>query len=188
MTDPIGNLRTAQDTFAAVLAAVTPDQLGAATPCASWSVADVINHVVNGTNAVAAQLRGQAMTGPEDAAGGDYVAAYGTAGAGLLAVFEAEGTMDKVVTLGPRSLPAPAVLGLRTVDVFMHAWDIAKATGQSTDLDATLSEALLESSKAMMTPERRGEDGKAPFGPEQPAPDGASSADRLAAYLGRQVA
>jgi hypothetical protein len=33
----------------------------------------------------------------------------------------------------------------------------------------------------------RGEDGKAPFGPEQVAQEGVRAAERLAAFLGRRV-
>ena len=31
-----------------VLAGIGADQLGSATPCASWKVSDIINHVVGG--------------------------------------------------------------------------------------------------------------------------------------------
>jgi hypothetical protein len=38
-----------------------------------------------------------------------------------------------------------------------------------------------------ITDQFRGPDGQAPFGPEAAAPDGASAADQLAAFLGRTV-
>jgi hypothetical protein len=41
--------------------------------------------------------------------------------------------------------------------------------------------------RQMMQPGFRGDDGKAPFGPEQTAPAGATAADRLAAFSGRTV-
>ena len=31
-----------------VLANVTPDQMGDATPCAQWKVSDLVNHIVGG--------------------------------------------------------------------------------------------------------------------------------------------
>jgi hypothetical protein len=46
---------------------------------------------------------------------------------------------------------------------------------------------LLSGVKGALPPEVRGADGEAPFGPEQQAPEGASNADHLAAFLGRTV-
>ena len=56
-----------------------------------------------------------------------------------------------------------------------HAWDVAKATGQDTDLDPELAEQILGATRPFLAPSLRGE-GR-PFGPEQPCPDGASPAD-----------
>jgi uncharacterized protein (TIGR03086 family) len=70
-------------------------------------------------------------------------------------------------------------------DAFMHGWDLAKALGQSTDLDPELASQLLAAS--MLPDEFRGPDGQAPFGPKLDAPESASAADKLAAHLGRQV-
>jgi uncharacterized protein (TIGR03086 family) len=74
---------------------------------------------------------------------------------------------------------------LRTTDVLTHAWDIAKATGQSTDLDPELAAEALEASRMRIQPAFRGP-GR-PFAAEQPAPEGAPVADQLAAFLGRTV-
>jgi uncharacterized protein (TIGR03086 family) len=77
-------------------------------------------------------------------------------------------------------------MGLAMTDTFTHAWDVAKATGQDTDLAPELAAQLLEASKMMIQPAFRSEEGTV-FGPEQTAPDGASTADQLAAFLGRKV-
>jgi uncharacterized protein (TIGR03086 family) len=84
-------------------------------------------------------------------------------------------------------MPGAAVLGLATTDTFQHTWDLAKATGRSTDIAPELAGALLGQAKQMIQPAFRGDDGVAPFGAEQPCPDGASPADQLAAFLGRKV-
>jgi hypothetical protein len=79
-------------------------------------------------------------------------------------------------------------MAIATNDVFTHAWDLAKATGQSTDLDPQFAAQLTEGARLFVTDEIRGPDGSgAPFGPEQPAPAGASAADIHAAFLGRSV-
>jgi hypothetical protein len=67
----------------------------------------------------------------------------------------------------------------------MHAWDLAKATGQSTDLDPELAAFSLDAAMQRMGPGFRGE-GR-PFGEEQPCPNGRCEADQLAAFLGRAV-
>ena len=62
----------------------------------------------------------------------------------------------------------------------------AKATGQPTDLEPELATQLLATVGSFLPDEARGEDSSgAPFGPKQEAPEGASEADRLAAFLGR---
>ena len=68
-------------------------------------------------------------------------------------------------------------------DHFAHAWDVAKATGQSTDLDPELAESLIPFAREYATRHR----GPGMFDDEQVAPPGASAADRLAAVLGRKV-
>ncbi len=89
-------------------------------------------------------------------------------------------------TLPFGTMPGSAFMGLATTDTFVHAWDLAKSTGQSTDLDPTMAAALLAQSKAAIQDSFRGPEG-APFGPEAEAPADASDADRLAAFLGRTV-
>ncbi len=84
-------------------------------------------------------------------------------------------------------MPATALVGIATTDTFTHAWDVAKATGQSTDLDGEFAGDLLERAKSMMGDAVRGPDGSAMFGPEQRAPEGGSNADQLAAFLGRNA-
>jgi len=49
------------------------------------------------------------------------------------------------------------------------------------------AEQLLGALGAMLGDELRGPDGVAPFGPSKEAPASASAADKLAAFLGRDV-
>ena len=57
-------------------------------------------------------------------------------------------------------LPGGMYLGLATNDVFAHGWDLAKATGQSTDLDPAMAAQLLAGMEMGLPDEIRG-----PFGP-----------------------
>jgi uncharacterized protein (TIGR03086 family) len=170
-----------------VLAAVTPDQLDADTPCSSWKVRDLVNHIVGGQYFFAAGAEGNPPTAAAgDFAAGDFVAAFDESSAKCVAAFQGEGVMTKMLTLPFGQMPGAAFVGLAATDTFTHGWDLAKATGQVTDLVPDLAAQLLAGAKQAISPAFRGPE-PAPFGPEQQAPAGASKADQLAAFLGRTV-
>jgi hypothetical protein len=81
--------------------------------------------------------------------------------------------------------------GATLVDMYLaelavHAWDLARATGQIDKLDPCLALPALEGARATIKPEYRNmvEPG-APYGAEvYPAP-GADDWERLAAFMGR---
>ena len=181
-------LRQAMATTRGVLSRVQPDQLDMATPCASWKVSDVINHVVGTQYFFAGALAGERAGGaPRDFAAGDFVAAFDDGAAACAAAFESDGAMERIVKMPFGDMPGSALIGLATTDTLTHGWDVAKATGQSTDLSPELAAGVLAGVQPVLSDSMRGEDGKAPFGPQQEAPEGASNADKLAAFLGRKV-
>lgn len=174
-------------TARSVLADVTPDQLDIQSPCAQWKVRDVVNHLVGGQQFFIDALQGNQPDGTEvDYASGDFVASFDELSQQCLAGFQADGALDASYTLPFGEMPGSAVMGLVMTDTFTHAWDVAKATGQDTDLTPELAAQLLQGAQMMIQPAFRSEDG-AVFGPEQTAPEGASNADQLAAFLGRTV-
>lgn len=170
-----------------VLTAVGDDQLTSATPCASWNVAELINHMVGGQAFFAACVNGEMPSGDApDFASGDFRASFDEASAACLAAFRAEGALAKTVRAPFGEMPAGAFMGLAITDTFQHAWDLAKATGQDTNLAPELATALVSQAKANIQDNFRGPEG-APFGAEQTADTDASPADQLAAFLGRSV-
>jgi uncharacterized protein (TIGR03086 family) len=169
-----------------VLAGVTADQLSAPTPCAGWDVAGLINHLVGTQGFFKAGMTGEAPADPGDPASGDFVAAFATASSDALAVFQTEGILEKMHTMPFGEMPGSAVLGLAMNDTFQHAWDLAKATGQNTDLNPELASALLAQAQQSIPDAYRGPEG-APFGAQTECPEGASNADQLAAFLGRSI-
>jgi uncharacterized protein (TIGR03086 family) len=171
-----------------VLSAVSVDQLGSPTPCVSWTVSDVINHLIGSQLFFAAAMRGQEVDRtPQSFASGDFVASYDTASAASLAAFAADGADEIVLRLPFGELPASGALRLAATDTFVHGWDVAAATGQSTDLAPELAARLLDQARPAIPDSLRGPNGKAAFGPERQPSDGASDADRLAAFLGRST-
>ena len=170
-----------------VLADVSADQLSASTPCASWNVSELINHVVGGQYFFQAGVNGTPPAADEtDFAAGDYLAAFDEASAATLSAFGADGAMERMLNLPFGDMPGAAFMGLAVNDTFTHGWDLAKATGQSTDLNPELAAGILAQAQASIQEAFRGPEG-APFGSEQSAPEGATNADRLAAFLGREV-
>jgi len=169
-----------------VLAGVHAGQLGDPTPCESWDVAALINHLVGAQHFFLAALDATPPAESPDFAAGDFIAAFDEVSSACVAGFETDGVLAQMFTLPFGEMPGAALMGLAATDTFQHAWDLAKATGQDTDLAPELAEGLLAQSQASIQESFRGPEG-APFGAEQVAPDGASPADRLAAFLGRTV-
>lgn len=170
-----------------VLSNVTSDQMGDPTPCAKWSVADLIDHMVGAQHWARSAMEGveQTETG-EGSSKGDFVTAFTEAAAASVAAFSEDGAMGRMVDAGMGRMPAGALFGLAITDTFVHAWDLAKATGQDTNLEPEIAEQILATAKAHTPPSMRSESGEV-FGPEQPAPEDAPPATKLAAFLGRHV-
>jgi uncharacterized protein (TIGR03086 family) len=171
----------------AVLAAVSETDLDRSTPCASWTVSEVIKHVL-GSAAFFAEIAATGASADDDEIPeplGDFHDTFGGSAASLVAAFDAPGAMDKIMKMPIGDLPGSVCIWIASGDIFAHGWDVAKATGQSTDLDPELAEMILQRLQTMLPDSMRGPDGKAPFGPKVDVPSSAPAADRLAGYLGR---
>lgn len=68
-----------------------------------------------------------------------------------------------------------------TADVFMHTWDLARATGQDDTLDQATLQPLHQGMRAMGEMLRA----SGQFGQEQPVADDAPEQDRFLAFIGR---
>ena len=68
-----------------------------------------------------------------------------------------------------------------TSDVFMHTWDVARATGQDDRLDPDLCAQLLEGMTQMEDLIRS----SGQYGPAVPVPDDAPVQDRMIGFIGR---
>ena len=173
-----------------VLQNVSKDKLGDPTPCESWTVKDVVNHILVGSYWFAAVVEhGDTpadFDGNQDLAGGDISATFADGSAKAIDAFGAPGALEKTVKLPWGEMPAGMFINIAAQDIFVHGWDVARAIGDTSGLDEDLAEQFIGGAKAL--PEAfRGPDGQAPFGPVADAPDTAPASDRLAAALGRQI-
>jgi uncharacterized protein (TIGR03086 family) len=121
-----------------------------------------------------------------DVIGEDWAGAYREAADALVAAWQREGVLDRTLQLPFGEVPAEWSVTQQIADVVVHGWDIAKATGQSTDLDAELGRLALEWARQNLRPEFRGDEGSGRvFGAEVPVSDSAPLHDRLAGFFGR---
>jgi uncharacterized protein (TIGR03086 family) len=171
--------RRAQAAFAAVLANVKAGQLDDPTPCANWTVRDLIGHVLAGNERTA----GSAPDSSPDLDG--MIAANAASALAAQAVFEAPDGITRTFDVPFGTIPGALFIQLRTIDALTHAWDLAMATAQPTDLDPELAEAMLAASRQLIRPDLRG--AGRPFAGEQACDPGQPPAACLAAFLGRRV-
>lgn len=170
-----------------VMENIQSDQLDQPTPCDEWNVGQVINHIIGAQEFFRAGVAGEQPSQDDtNWAEGDYLAAYDTACDKMLSAYGEEGALQRMLELPFGTMPGAALMGMAVNDTFTHGWDLAKATGQSTDLAPELAAEVLAQSRANIQDAFRNEAGN-PFGLEQQAPDGANPADQLAAFLGRTV-
>lgn len=181
-------LEQAFGSTAAIVAKVTPDHLDLPTPCSSWKVSDLLDHIVGGSAWFGTMVSGDESAGgaapPLDPA--TLSSTYAANAAGTLAAFRADGAMGKMLTLPFGEIPGAAFVMIAATDTFIHGWDLAKAIGAPTDLDPALASSLLGAAKVSIPEGFRGPE-PAPFGPEIPISEDAHPADKLAAFLGRTV-
>jgi uncharacterized protein (TIGR03086 family) len=180
--DPLVAHQRAQDAFAGVLANVSPDQFEAPTPCSEWTINALIEHVLFGNEHVGiwSGCNEEPPARPDSA-----VAAHRATAAAAQEIFARPDGMSMMFNLPFGEFPGQVFIGMRTSDVLTHAWDLAAATGQSTDLDPELAAEQLAAVRAVVGPQFRGPG--MPFGKEQPCSSERAPADQLAAFLGRKV-
>lgn len=182
----LGEFDRAASAAQAVVDNLSPEQFALPSPCTEWDVRGVLNHLVFGNLMAHAGVRGVAPPGDRSAdhLGADPKAAFAHSVSACRAAFGEPGALDRVVRTPLGDQPASFYVHMRINELIAHGWDLAAATGQSTDLAPDLAERALAMWHSRMAAMPRA---GSPFGPEQPAPPDATAADRLAAFLGRTV-
>ena len=186
-------LTAALDDGTRLVAAVTGEQWSHPTPCADWTVRQLVNHVVGGNRLFTRVLRGAALPpmqdlgrrAQEDQLGEDPAAAYRTTADELVQALGKPGVLAGTFTVPAGTLPAPAIVHLRTVEILVHGWDLARATGQAIPFADELAVGELAFSSDLLG---RIPDGRRPFAPTRAVDGEAPAIDRLVALLGRDPA
>ncbi|MFF0745505.1 TIGR03086 family metal-binding protein [Streptomyces sp. NPDC004111] len=180
---PAGVLSACREVLAAVnglVAAVVPDQFALATPCADWDVRALLDHLVWENLLWAGLAEGAPRTDmAADHLGADHVEAFRTASDAALAAFGRPGMLDR--RYGPA--PGRRLVEQLVIEMLVHGWDLARATGQDRDLVPGPAGSALPVVREIFGGLPRTAAGS--FAPPRPVPDDAPALDRLAAYLGR---
>lgn len=171
-----------------VIHAIDSEQWDWPTTCEEWSVRELVNHVVSGNFWAAEIMDGKTIEEVGDRLDGDLLgteplAAYEESAKLADHAFQESGAMEKPAAVSYGPVPGEVYCGHRFVDVLIHGWDLAKATGQSTDLDPGLVAACL----AVLEPQLDMLGPSGMFGDETiPVPDDADPQTKLLAFTGRR--
>jgi uncharacterized protein (TIGR03086 family) len=163
-----------------VIAGVGAEQYDDPTPCAEWSVRELLGHMIGVVAGMGAAASGQPRG--EFALADDPAAQFEQAAASNLAAWRAPGALDRTIDAGPGPMPGRVLANINLLDTATHTWDLATATGQSAGLPDDVAEAALDASSQIVSPELR----KGRFGPEVATPASSGPTERLVAFLGRQ--
>jgi len=153
-------------------------------PCEGWVARDVVRHLVEWFPAFLRAGGGVELPqGPS--VDEDPVAAWAVHRDGVQALLDDESTARQLLS-HPQTgeMPLAEAVGVfYTSDVFMHTWDLARATGQDERLDAERCAAMLAGMEPMDELLRA----SGHYGPRVPVEPDADSQTRLLAFIGRRV-
>jgi len=169
-----------------IVAGVRPEQLSAPTPCKDWDVRLLLNHIIGGNHMFAELARGGRVETTGEMA--DYTRPdpgthYLDSAEAVLAAWSEPGAMQRTCHMPFGDIPAPAAVSIHFLDLVVHGWDLARATGQAATVDADLAAEALDISSDLLSPELRQ---TGVFGPEVPASQDDPLHERLMAFMGRR--
>lgn len=168
-----------------LVAQIDPDGWEAPTPCDDWNVRALVNHMVGSAHMVSYGFLGRNI-GPEFYGihlGPDPVESYRAAIDELVAAYQ----RDPLVLSRTLTMPWGPITGAQLATMFVgdhliHAWDVARSLGRSTDFDHHLVARVRMFGDEYVATHR----GPEMFDAEVVAPKGANPMDRLAAFVGRR--
>jgi len=186
MTDIAELHAQALDATGCVVRGVPADRWHAPTPCADWDAHALVNHLVSGNLWAAELAAGGTIEGvgtrlDGDLLGDDPGQAYEQSAAAAAAVFRRPGALDAPCAVSYGPVPGSIYAGHRFLDVLVHGWDLAVATGQ----DYTIDLHLMQACRQVIEPQLEAFRSAGALGPEVAVPADASAQAQFLALLGR---
>ena len=152
------------------------------SPVKEWRARDVVRHLVEWFPGFLAG--GSGITLPQGlSADDDPVAAWQVQADAVQSLLDDPRTRERVLSnrhIGEVPLDE-GIDRFYTSDVFMHTWDLARATGQEVTLDPDKCAAMLAGMEPIEDMIRQ----SGQYGPRVPVPDDADAQTRLIAFIGR---
>ncbi|MFN2477638.1 MAG: TIGR03086 family metal-binding protein [Pseudonocardiaceae bacterium] len=183
----VSGFACAMDEFDRRVRSVRAEQWGNSTPCTEWDVRALVNHLV--TEQLWAPLLLDGATIDDigdrfdgDQLGDDPVAAWASAAVAAREAFAAPGALRRSVELSYGRRPAQGYCQEMTMDLTVHAWDLARGIAADERLDPELVSdvlAFIESQVEQLA-------GSGLFAPPVALADDADAQTRLLALLGRR--
>ncbi|SRR6266581_1811569 len=161
----------------AVLRQLTEDDLSGPTPCAEYTVGDVGQHMVR-SMVLLASVAGEQVDSPAAGTLEEKVAATAEA---ALAAWRRRG-LDGSVAVGRSELPASLAVEIIPLELLVHGWDIARATGRDIEVSPGVAAYVLDRARELITDDKRGRS----FAAEVAAAPDATVLQRLIAFTGRK--
>ena len=185
--------RRAVELSAQMVAQAAPTDLGRPTPCAAWTLRELLDHMITQHYGFAAASSGSGgdpavwqVVHPADSIG-DYPAAAGH----VIAAFARPEILQRSFELPEISpalrFPAAQAISFHFVDYIVHSWDVARSLDVPFELSPELAQAALVIARRVPDGENRLAEGAA-FRPGIPSPSDATALDQVLAALGRSPA
>ncbi len=170
----------------AVLGRLTEDDLSRPSPCAEYTVGEVGEHVVRSMVLLASVAGAQAgnpaagSVGPAAGSVGPLEEQVAVTAEAALAAWRRRG-LGGTVAVGRSTLPANLAVEIIPMELLVHGWDMARATGQHIDIPTEVAGHVLGRARELVTEDKRGRS----FAAEVPAGPEATALQRLIAFTGR---
>ncbi|OCB56543.1 TIGR03086 family protein [Mycobacterium vulneris] len=177
--DELDSAEATLEVLQRVLNGVTADDLSRPTPCREFDVAGLTDHLLNSITVIGSAAGAQI---PERDPGSSLEDQVLGAARPAVAAWRRRG-VDGTVPFGAGEMPAPIPAQILSLEFLVHAWDYAKATGQTVEVSDDAPEQILQWSRAVLTPEGRV---RAGFDDPVTVADDAPALDRLLAFTGRR--
>jgi uncharacterized protein (TIGR03086 family) len=174
-----------------VVARATAGDLARATPCAEWTLRELLAHMTaqhDGFAAAAAGAGADLRVWQARPLGEDPVADYAAAAERVIAAFAEPGVLERRFVL-PEILPthrfpAAQAISFHFIDYVVHGWDVARSLRVGYELDDDLAEAALAVARVVPDGPERLKPGAA-FRPGLATPQDASPLGQILSLLGR---
>jgi uncharacterized protein (TIGR03086 family) len=179
----LNQLTCAQATLAVcqnVLRGIGEGDLGRPTPCSQFTIGQLVDHLIGSTVSLG-RMAGVVVVPAES---GTVESRVAFAAQQTLEAWDKRG-LQGTVKRGERDMPAALAASILSLELLVHGWDFAAATGQSMPVSAQVSGYVLDLAHTVISPQARQ---RGSFADAIEVGPDVDIMDRLIAFSGRSAA